>query len=119
MPSQLSRCLLRTEFPELLQRPRLNSAHPAHRHVKQPGGLRVCPGIAVGKPESEFYYAAIEIVQPEEQFAYLQGLGEYCIQVIAGVQALQTGAIEKLQRVRHLVREQTGCPLLAPAKRVS
>jgi hypothetical protein len=49
--SELSRRLLRTELSELLQRPRLNTADPRYRNLKDPGGVGVGSRLSIGKAE--------------------------------------------------------------------
>lgn len=56
------------------------------------------PGFAVSKAESKLQDATIKIIQPEEQFPHWQRLGEDILQLIPGVQTLQSGAIHELQR---------------------
>ena len=74
--------------------------------------------LAVGKSQSKLQNATIKVVQAEQQFPHRHWLGEDGIQLVAGVQALQSAAIHELQRSRSLVCEQTSCPILAAAQGV-
>ena len=64
------------------------------------------------------YRAAVKDIQAEKEFSYRQRLGEDSIQLVAGMQAIHSDAINKLERPRALMGEQSGRPILATAKGV-
>lgn len=101
--SELIRRLLRTNPAEFVQRSRLNSADASHRNPQPPGSVGICPHFAVGEPEPKLQYASIKIIEPEQQLPHLHGFGQGCLQLVARVQALQSGTIDKLQGARPLV----------------
>jgi hypothetical protein len=96
--SELSRCLLWTESAQRLQSPRLNPATPRHRDLKHPSRVHVRPGLAVGKAGAQLQNAPIQSVQAVQQFPHRQRLGENLVQLITGMQAVQRGAVDQLER---------------------